>query len=97
MSTQQTDSQVRQAPLVSFIITYYQLPIKMLQECIESILALSLTDQEREIILIDDGSEKSPLSPMYDKHTKVSAWHEIQVSISPQEIISSLWMVMICY
>ena len=64
MSTQQTDPQVHQAPLVSFIITYYQLPIKMLQECIESILALSLTDQEREIILIDDGSEKSPVDDL---------------------------------
>ena len=64
MSTQQTAPQVHQAPLVSFIITYYQLPIKMLQECIESILALSLTDQEREIMLIDDGSEKSPVDDL---------------------------------
>lgn len=33
----------------------------MLQQCVESILALSLRPHEREIILVDDGSETSPL------------------------------------
>lgn len=64
MSTQSMDTQVHKAPLVSFIITYYQLPVKMLQACIESILALSLAVEEREIILIDDGSEKSPVDDL---------------------------------
>ena len=49
-------------PLVSFIVTYYNLPIPMLCECINSILALSLRPFEREIIIVDDGSEVSPMN-----------------------------------
>ncbi len=64
------DSQITQKPLVSFIVTYYNEPIQMLQECIESILALSLSETEREIILVDDGSDVSPLNEMaeYREH-----------------------------
>ncbi|MBQ9230561.1 MAG: glycosyltransferase [Prevotella sp.] len=51
-------------PLVSFIITYYNLPVQMLQECIDSILALSLRPFEREIIVIDDGSDQSPINDL---------------------------------
>lgn len=51
-------------PLVSFLISCYNLPTSMLRQCIESILALSLQPSEREIILIDDGSEASPLSSL---------------------------------
>ena len=49
-------------PLVSFILTYYNLPVQMLCECIDSILSLSLSPDEREIIVIDDGSEVSPVN-----------------------------------
>lgn len=49
-------------PLVTFIITYYNLPVPMLCECINSILNLSLSAQEREIIVVDDGSEVSPMN-----------------------------------
>lgn len=49
-------------PLVTFIVTYYNLPVPMLCECINSILALSLGPSEREIIVIDDGSEVSPMN-----------------------------------
>ena len=49
-------------PLVSFILTYYNLPVPMLCECIDSILALSLQPTEREIIVIDDGSDTSPMN-----------------------------------
>jgi glycosyltransferase involved in cell wall biosynthesis len=49
-------------PLVSFIITCYNLPIQMLCECIDSILALSLTTEEREVIVVDDGSNTSPMN-----------------------------------
>ena len=52
----------KQQPLVSFILTYYNLPVQMLCECIDSILALSLTPEEREIIVVDDGSEVSPMN-----------------------------------
>lgn len=48
-------------PLVTFIVTYYNLPVGMLCECIDSILALSLRPFEREIIVVDDGSDESPI------------------------------------
>ena len=54
--------QEKQTPLVTFIIAYYNLPIQMLCECINSILALSLSPSEREIIIVDDGSETSPMN-----------------------------------
>lgn len=51
-------------PLVSFIIPIYNVPTAMLRECLESILALSLRPFEREIIIVDDGSENSPLTEL---------------------------------
>ncbi len=48
-------------PLVTFIVTCYNLPVNMLCECIDSILALPLGPSEREIIVVDDGSEDSPM------------------------------------
>ena len=53
-------------PLVSFIITYYNEPVEMLRQCIESILGLSLSEAEREIVLVDDGSDVCPLNEIYD-------------------------------
>ena len=65
MPSQQTNTSLQETqPLVSFIITYYNLPIQMLCECIDSILALSLRSEEREIIVIDDGSEVSPMNSL---------------------------------
>lgn len=58
--------QMSKTPLVSFIVTYYNIPIDMLRECIESIVRLSLTEEEREIILIDDGSDVVPLDELID-------------------------------
>ena len=55
-------NRTKQQPLVTFIITYYNLPVQMLCECIDSVLALSLKDTEREIIVIDDGSDVSPMN-----------------------------------
>lgn len=57
MQTQPTDTQDIQTPLISFIITTYNLPVDYLEECLKSILQLSLTPKEREIILVDDGSD----------------------------------------
>ena len=59
MQNQQDNPQLQEKPLVSFILTYYDLPIEMLCECIDSILSLSLRPLEREIIIVDDGSAKS--------------------------------------
>ena len=59
MQDKQDHPQTLEKPLVSFILTYYNLPVKMLCECIDSILALPLRPDEREIIIVDDGSATS--------------------------------------
>lgn len=46
-------------PLISFIITYHNEPEAFLLACIESIQALHLTEDEAEVIVVDDGSDKS--------------------------------------
>lgn len=51
-------------PMVSFIVTYYNLPVSLLCSCIDSILALSLEPGEREIIVVDDGSDLSPMNDL---------------------------------
>ena len=53
-----------QQPLVSFIVTCYNLPVDMLCECIDSILKLNLRHDEREIIVVDDGSDVSPMNDL---------------------------------
>lgn len=53
-------------PLVSFIITAYNIPVVMLRECLESITSLSLSVSEREIIVIDDGSDFSPVNELME-------------------------------
>ena len=55
-----------QQPLISFIVTAYNIPPEMLHDCLGSILALSLSRQEREIILVDDGSDLSPIDGLSD-------------------------------
>ena len=51
-------------PFASFIIAYYDLPLEMLCKCIDSIMSLSLQPSEREIIVVDDGSEISPMNEL---------------------------------
>ena len=51
-------------PLVSFIVTCYNLPVDMLCECIDSVLKLNLETAEREIIVVDDGSDVSPMNDL---------------------------------
>lgn len=61
-------------PLVSFIIPCYNLPADMVTECITSIMDLSLGDDEREIIVIDDGSERpliNDIRPLADRITYI--------------------------
>ena len=53
-------------PLVSFIIPSYNIADDMLRECVTSILGLSLSRQEREIIIVDDGSYTSCLEALID-------------------------------
>ena len=59
-----TPADIHNQPLVSFIVTYYNLPIHLLCSCIDSILALALQLDEREIIIIDDGSDTSPMNSL---------------------------------
>ncbi len=54
------------SPLVSFIITYYNIPSDMLRQCLGSIAALQLSPEDREILLIDDGSDQSPIEAIKD-------------------------------
>ena len=63
MQTIQTKTPAK-APLISFIVTTYDLPIGMLRDCLDSIKALSLSKEEREILLIDDGSKESPIGEL---------------------------------
>ena len=53
-------------PQISFIITTYNIDDEMLRSCIDSILRLSLSRDDREIILVDDGSDLPPLTSISD-------------------------------
>lgn len=66
MQTLQTHTLTSDQPLISFIITYYDIPTNMLRECLESIITLSLSHHEREILLIDDGSAHNPIDDIKD-------------------------------
>lgn len=59
-------------PLISFIIPCYNLPPYMVKECIISVLNLSLSPNEREIIVIDDGSEKLLINEIYTLADKIN-------------------------
>lgn len=51
-------------PLISFIVPCYNVPSGLLQACLESIKALALADDEREIVVVDDGSEPTVATPL---------------------------------
>ena len=55
---------MNQQPLISFILTDYNLPTELLCEAIDSILRLNLQPLEREIIVVDDGSDTSPINDL---------------------------------
>lgn len=44
-------------PLISFIIPSYNTPETLLKECLQSVIDVSMGDDEKEIIIVDDGSE----------------------------------------
>ena len=64
MQVTQNILQNKKLPLVSFVITYHDQPIEFICECIESVLALSLSRSEREIIVVDDGSAYCPMNDL---------------------------------
>ena len=51
----------RREPLITFVVPCYNLPGEWICACIDSILALPLKREEREVLVIDDGSE-TPVS-----------------------------------
>lgn len=53
-------------PLVSFIIPLYNVPFEMLRDCVQSILKLSLSSSERQIIVVDDGSATSHIQQLVE-------------------------------
>ena len=54
-------------PLISFIITTYNLHAHYLLRCIDSVFSSSLNKDEFEIVLIDDGS-KSKILPELEQY-----------------------------
>ena len=62
MQTEQHIFQETERPLVSFIIPCFNTPVEMLQKCVDSITDLSLSANEREIIIVDDGSEEPAIN-----------------------------------
>lgn len=68
MQTEQNSPLVDETEKISFIITYYNIDIDMLCQCVDSIIALSLRSSEREIIIVDDGSDISPLTDLQEKY-----------------------------
>lgn len=61
MQTQQISTHRDEGPLISFVIPCYDMPVQLLRECLDSIRRLSLRPNEREIILVDDGSPIPPV------------------------------------
>lgn len=79
-------------PLVTFVVCYYDLPMQMLCQCVDSILALSLQRDEREIIVVDDGSDISPTNALMQygediiyvrqKHSGLSAARNMGINMA---------------
>ena len=57
-------SNKKEKPLISFLVTAYNLPVEMLRQCLESISAVDLSADQREVILVDDGSDESPVNAL---------------------------------
>ena len=64
MQVEQNTPLVDETEKISFIITYFNIDVAMLCQCLDSIMALSLRPSEREIIIIDDGSDVSPINEL---------------------------------
>lgn len=62
---------LQKRPLISFIVTTYNLQPELLAECLDSIMALSLSDQEREVILVDDGSDIPAIMQLTDYQNNI--------------------------
>lgn len=84
-------------PLISFVVTYYNEPYALLRACIESILALNLSPDEAEILVVQDGVEHKiqdkvcSLSPLVgyvcQEHAGLSVARNTGISCSHGEYI----------
>jgi glycosyltransferase involved in cell wall biosynthesis len=48
--------------MLSFVVPYYQVDGALLKRCLQSIILQNLSTEQYEIIVVDDGSEKSPVT-----------------------------------
>ena len=65
-------------PLVSFIVTYHNEPAEMIEQCLDSILS----DKEREIIMVDDGSDTNIFMALAAYHDKLTYIHQPNKGLS---------------
>jgi len=82
MQNKQNPASLDGQTLVSFIIPVYNVPTDMLRQCIESILALSLRENEREIIVVDDGSDSCTVDAMRDLMDSITYVRQRNMGVS---------------
>ena len=82
MQDKQIISQDNKTPFVTFIVTCYNIPTAMLCQCLDSIIALSLRSVEREIIVVDDGSNESPLDKLESYLNDIVYVHQQNAGLS---------------
>ena len=66
MSIRPDTPQHPSCPLLTFVIPSYNTEEELLRQCIESVLSLPLQDDEREIIVVDDGSDTPVATHLQD-------------------------------
>jgi glycosyltransferase involved in cell wall biosynthesis len=66
MPNEQGSAQVLQTerPLISFIIPVWNLPQGLVAECVDSLFQLNLDDGQRQVIIVDDGSDTPVLQEL---------------------------------
>ena len=68
--------------LISYVMTYYNLPADMLRECVRSILALTPPAAGRDIILVDDGSDVCATDILKDETDEVTCVRQSNQGLS---------------
>lgn len=76
-------------PIVSFIITYYSEPLPLLAECLRSVLQVrslmmqrGMAKQDFEIVVVDDGSQLSPLGMLRQMDGDISYIRQTNAGLS---------------
>lgn len=63
-------------PLITFIVPCYNLERGLIRDCVESLLAIDLRPEERQILLVDDGSREDPMLSLKGLEQEVSCLHQ---------------------